>query len=110
MDNQTVEEGKTLALVSYIWLFGIIIAYFLNNDKKNSFVYFHVRQSLGLWLTLWAIGLIITNFDNQMLLWSFWIFFGALFVYAFATASSGKAYPIPLVGEFYQKIFAKLGS
>ncbi len=110
MDNQTIEQGKTLALVSYIWLIGIVIAYYLNNDKKNPFVYFHVRQSLGLWLTLWAVGLVISNFDLITLSIAFWIFFGVLFIYAFTTASSGKKYPVPLVGEFYQKIFAKLGS
>ena len=110
MDNQTIEQGKTLALVSYIWLIGIVIAYYSNNDKKNPFVYFHVRQSLGLWLSLWAIGLVISNFDMIALSIAFWLFFGVLFIYAFATASSGKVYPVPLVGKFYQKIFAKLGS
>ncbi len=110
MDQQTNEQGKTLALVSYIWLFGIVIAYFLNNDKKNPFVYFHVRQSLGLWLLLWASGLIVSNLDNFMLSIALWIFFGVLFIYAFVTASSGKAYPVPLVGAFFQKIFARLGN
>ena len=38
------------------------------------------------------------------------IFFGVLFIYAFVTASSGKAYPVPLVGAFFQKIFARLGN
>jgi uncharacterized membrane protein len=109
MNEQTIKEGKTLALVSYIWLFGIIIAYFLNNDKRNPFVYFHVRQSLGIWLTMWAIGLIVTNFDNLMISIAFLIFFGVLFVYAFITCLGGKAYPIPLVGEFYQRIFSSLG-
>ena len=109
MDQQTIKEGKTLALVSYIWLIGIIIAFFLNNEKRNPFVYFHIRQSLGLWLTMWALGLIITNFDSLMISISFLIFFGSLFVFAFVTCLGGKMHPVPLVGNFYQRIFASLG-
>jgi len=109
MTEQTIEEGKTLALVSYAWLIGVVIAFYMNNDKKNEFTYFHIRQSLGLWLTFWAVGLIISNYDMTLLRLSFWMFFGVLFIYSFITASTGKAYPIPLVGKFYQKLFAGLG-
>ncbi len=109
MTEKTIEEGKTVALISYAWLFGVVIAFFMNNDKKNEFASFHIRQSLGLWLTFWAVGLIISNYDLIMLRLAFWIFFGVLFIYSFITAATGKAYPIPLVGNFYQKIFSSLG-
>ena len=109
MNRQTIEEGKSLAIVSYIWIFGVIIAYFLNNDKKNQFIYFHIRQSLGLWLTYMALAYMVGNFDSLMISTPFWLFFGVLFAYGFITAATGKAYPIPLVGNFYQKIFKGLG-
>lgn len=109
IDNKN-SKGETLALVSYIWLFGVVIAYFMNKEKNSALVYFHVRQSLGLWLSMWAIGLIISNFDIAMLRLSFWVFFGVLFIYGIGTAVTGKMQPVPLVGKFYQKIFKSLGN
>jgi hypothetical protein len=43
MENQTVNEGKTAAIIAYITIFGTIIAYILNAGKKNSFTSFHIR-------------------------------------------------------------------
>ena len=102
-------SAKLAALISYAWLFGVVIAYFMNNEKKNPFVSFHIRQSLGLWLSFMACGYIIGYFDSWMLTLPFWIFFGVLFVYGFTTAATGKIYPIPLVGNFFQKAFSNLG-
>ncbi len=109
MTEEIIKEGKNIALVSYIWIFGVIIAFYLNNDKKNEFAAFHIRQSLGLWLSYMVFAYMVGYFDNIMISISFWIFFGVLFVYSFITAVSGKAYPIPLVGNLFQKIFSGLG-
>ena len=46
MDQKTIEEGKTLGLVAYLTLFGTLIAFFMNKDKRNPFTSFHVRQAL----------------------------------------------------------------
>lgn len=47
MDQTTKEQGKTMAIISYITLIGLAIAYFTNQgEKKNEFVSFHIGQSL----------------------------------------------------------------
>jgi len=33
MENQDISEGKNIAVISYLTIFGTIIAFFLNNDK-----------------------------------------------------------------------------
>ena len=33
MDQNTVEEGKTYAIVAYITMIGVLIAYFMNKEK-----------------------------------------------------------------------------
>ncbi len=109
MTEQTIEEGKLMAMLSYAWVIGVIIAFFMNNDKKNEFAYFHIRQSLGLWLTFFALGYIAGIFDSWLITIAFWLFFGVLFIFGFMTAANGKKQPAPIVGEFYQKIFAGLG-
>lgn len=109
MDNHSVEEGKTIAIISYLTIFGVIIAFFMNNDKKNSFAAFHIRQALGLWLTFFALGYFVGLFDNWLITIGFWIFFGVLFIFGFMTAVTGRKQPTPILGEFYQRIFASFG-
>lgn len=111
MTQQDIERGKRNAIISYITIFGVIIAYFLNNeeDKKSVFASFHIRQSLGLWLTFWALGYIIGSFDSWLVTSGFYLFFAVLFIYGFSSAITGKTQKVPLVGDLYQKIFANLG-
>jgi uncharacterized membrane protein len=107
--EQDIEKGKGLAIISYLTIFGTIIAFFMNNEKQSNFTTFHTRQALVLWLTFFAIGLtIISNFDIEMLRLSFYIFFGVLFLYGFVNAISGKPESVPILGKFYQKIFGNL--
>lgn len=112
MTTGDIERGRKNAIISYLTIFGVIIAYYLNNeeDKKSSFTSFHIRQSLGLWLTLIIINLsIISKFDIFMLRASVYIFFSVLYIYGLSSAISSKAQKVPLVGNLYQKIFANLG-
>ena len=109
MNPESKIEGKTAAIISYFWLFGVIIAFYMNNEKRHAFASFHIRQSLGLWLTYMIIGYLQGFFDSLMISISFWIFFGILFIYGIYTAISGKAIPVPLIGKFYQNLFSNLG-
>jgi len=109
MNQQTIEEGKTNAIISYLTIFGTIIAFFLNNERKNEYASFHIRQALGLWLTFFALGYIVGMFDSWLMTLGFWMFFGILFIYGFVNAIAGKAQAVPLVGELYQRLFANFG-
>lgn len=109
MTEQTVEEGKSNAIIGYLTIIGTIIAFFLNQDKQNEFASFHIRQALGLWLTFFALGYIIGGFDSWLVTLAWYIFFGVLFIYGFMCAVTGRAVPTPLVGGLYQKILANFG-
>ena len=108
MTENTIQEGKTLAIVSYITLLGTLVAFFLNKDKGNPFTAFHTRQALGLWLMQMILGYVISGFDSWMITYSFWIFFVILFIYGIIGALTGKLNEVPLVGPFFQKIFASI--
>ena len=112
MTEQDIEKGRNNAIISYITIIGVIIAFYLNNepDKKSAFASFHIRQSLGLWLTFWALGYIIGSFDSWLVTSGFYLFFAVLFIYGFSNAIGRKALSVPLLGDFYQKIFANLGT
>ncbi len=109
MTEETILEGRSYAIISYITIIGTIIAFFMNNDKKNAFTSFHIRQSLGLWLTFFALGYVVGIFDNWLITFAFWLFFGVLFIYGFINAVAGKPQVVPILGHFYQKIFASIG-
>jgi len=112
MTEQDIDRGRQNAIISYITIIGVIIAYYMNNedDKKSAFASFHIRQSLGLWLTFFALGYIIGSFNSWLVTSAFYLFFTVLFIYGFTNAISRKAEAVPLVGNFYQKIFGNLGS
>ena len=109
MTEQTIQEGKTLAWVSYLPIFGIVIAYFLNNDRKNEFTSFHIRQSIGIWLFYFICAISISNFDSSMLRLCLWVRFGSLLLYGFINAFIGKAQTVPMIGELFQKWFYNVG-
>ena len=107
--KDTSQQGRNLAIVSYLTLIGTLIAFFMNKDARNTFVSFHVRQALGLWLLEMALGYFIGGFNDWMITISFWIFFGVLFIYGILGALSGKMNPIPVLGDFFQKLFSSIG-
>ena len=109
MTKQDIETGRKNAIISYLTIFGTIIAFYLNNENKSEFASFHIRQSLGLWLTFFALGYIVGSFDSWLISMGFYIFFAVLFVFGFTNAISKKTQPVPLVGALYQKMFANLG-
>ena len=101
----SIEEGKNIAIVSYITIIGSVIALIMNSEKKNVFAYFHIRQSLGIFLTFFAFGYFIGYFDSWMITSAFWVFIFILWVYGFLGALEGKMRIVPIVGELYQKLF-----
>ena len=102
-------NGRTAAIISYFTVFGTIIAFFLNFDIKNKFAYFHIRQSLGLFSTFFLISLFIGYFDSLMISGAFYLFFIILWAYGFVSALNNSTTPVPLVGEYYQKLFKMIG-
>lgn len=101
-------NGKTAATVAYITIIGTIIAYFLNDDDKKEFAYFHIRQALGLHLTFYLLSLFIGSINSWMVSSAFYLFFIILWIYGFIGAINMKTTPIPLLGAQFQKIFKSI--
>ena len=107
MEND-IEKGKSTAIISYIMIVGVLIAMTINAEAKNKFASFHIRQALGLSITFISLGLIISNFNNEMITISMWIFVSILWAYGMITAIKGQTLPMPLLGPLFQKLFKKL--
>ncbi len=101
-----IEEGKTMAIVSYLTIIGLVAALVMNGEKKNTFAKFHIRQSLGLMLTGFAtmfvswipfIGWIVGILAFFLLLF---LWFTGLF-----NALNGKEKLLPILGAKYAEWF-----
>ncbi|WP_348813482.1 DUF4870 domain-containing protein [Flavobacterium maritimum] len=106
--NNTMETGKTTAIISYLTIIGAIIAIFMNLEKKNTFAAFHIRQALGIFVSFFLIGYFIGYFDSWMISSAFYVFYFILWIYGFLGALQGEMKLIPLLGEQFQKIFKNI--
>lgn len=104
-----VNEGKTIATIAYITIIGLIIAFVMNNEKKNAFASYHIKQSLGLALTGLALGVIgmipilgwIINIFGIFVLLYMWIM-------GLVNAINGQEKPVPILGTKYLEWFKNL--
>lgn len=104
-----IERGKNAALVSYITIIGSVIAIFMNQEeKKSDFASFHIRQTLGIFLTFFLLGYPIGYFNSWMVSSAFWLFIFILWIYGFLGALNGEKKIVPLLGIFYQQFFKNL--
>jgi len=109
MNTGTVQEGKTIAIISYITIIGLIIAFIMNQNKKNSFASFHIRQATGIAI----LGVIISMLSNYLNLGFIGTILGlavlALSIIGIISAVQGEEKKIPLLGDQFQEWFKSIG-
>ncbi len=105
MDKQTIKAGKTIAVISYVLIFGPLIAISMNSENKNPYASFHIRQGLGLTLTFIILGVSISFFESIFVAGSMWIFVSVLAMYGIFSAAAGKTTNLPILGALFQKVF-----
>lgn len=105
MENLTVKEGKTASVISYLTIVGTLIAIFMNQEPKNTFARFHIRQAFGINASYLTVAAILNNFQIISAYYAFWIFFSILAFYGLYGAFMGKTNPIPIIGEKFQQWF-----
>ncbi len=109
MENQTVNDGKTIAIISYITFIGTIIAYFMNQSKRNPFAAFHIRQAIGLILLSFAVSFVGRFIDygwvSQLLSLGLFV----LWIIGLLGAVQGQEKKIPLLGDQFQEWFKNFG-
>ncbi|WP_034058237.1 hypothetical protein [Lacinutrix jangbogonensis] len=109
MNKNTIEEGKTLAIISYITFIGTFVAVFMNFERKNSFTNFHIRQMIGLIIML-ILSNVVEKYVNSMFGSILWLVTFASWLYAIIFAVKGETKLIPVVGEKFQQWFKDLGN
>ncbi len=104
--DSIVEEGKTIALIAYLTVIGLVIALVMNNDKKNRFASFHIKQSLGIMLTGFAVGLVSwVPFLGWLLAIVAFFVLVYMWVSGLLYAINGKEKEVPVLGKNYAEWF-----
>lgn len=108
MENHTVKEGKTIAIISYFTIIGTLVAFIMNQKKQNHFASFHIRQALGIALMWFALNLIrgyvdIGWVDNILVLTAL-----ILWIFGLIGAIQGEERRIPLLGDQFQEWFRSI--
>ncbi|ARV13215.1 hypothetical protein [Gilvibacter sp. SZ-19] len=103
--SETAEDGKTIAIISYITLIGWIIALVMHQSNKTSLGAFHIRQMLGLMLFSLAISIVGQITGLALVLWVLNLGLLVLWVLGLVGAIQGEEKEVPLVGSLFQDWF-----
>lgn len=105
--DQKVKEGKPAAIAAYLTIIGTLIAWSMNQESRNKFAAFHIRQAIGLDLLWVVLAFTISGFDRWFLSFPFWILFIVLWGFGFLGAIQGQISLIPIFGKYFQKWFKR---
>ena len=103
--NKTVEDGKAIAIISYLTWIGLIVAFILNADKKNVFAKWHIRQALLLMIIATVCSLV---FWVPILGWTLAVALFILWLIGLVSAIQGEEKLVPIIGKFAQEWFKSL--
>lgn len=104
-----MDKSNNTAIVAYLTLIGSVIAIFMNQEEnKNEFASFHIRQALGLFISFFLLGYFVGYANSWTATSAFYIFYFILWIYGFSGALQGQKRLLPLVGDFFQSLFKSL--
>jgi uncharacterized membrane protein len=102
-----MNEEKTAAIISYFWWIGLLIAFIMNNNRRSAFTSFHLRQSIGISIISFVLG-IFSKYGIEMLANILFLGLFVLWVMGLLSAIKGEEKPIPLVGNLFQDWFKSI--
>lgn len=110
------DDGKTIAIISYITLIGWIIAYVMYGNNKTPLAAYHLRQTLALFiisLGLWAVEMILVLIPVIGVIVGILMIFVYLALFVFwiiglIAAVNGQEKPMPVFGVKAQDWFKNI--
>lgn len=108
MENNTVKNGKTNAIISYLTIIGTAVALVLNNGVKNPFASFHIRQNVGLNILYFLNQWIIYKYFGLIAFWIICAITFVLWFIGFMGVLKEEQKLVPIFGEKFQEWFKSL--
>src|SRR5690606_5906917 len=100
------KDGKLAAIVAHLTFTGPIIAWLINQEEKDPFGSFYIKQSVGtfcLCLLISAIFPIVADFMVVPTLTGFYLCLFILWIYSLSGAISNEYRLLPVIGNFIHK-------
>lgn len=108
-EKNSVGEGKNIAIISYLTVVGLVVAFFLNKEKNSTFAKFHIRQNLGLLTIGLATGIMkFIPFAGSIISMIVGAVLFFLWIIGLFAAINREAKEVPFVGNLFQKWFSTL--
>lgn len=112
--NPQAQDGKTIALISYITIIGWVIAYVMHSNNKTSLGAFHLRQSA--FIMLLVVGMYAIQYSLLFIPYIGWILsilmgvlgigIFILWILGLIAAINGEEKPVPVFGEKIQQLLS----
>lgn len=108
--SEITEEGKLRAIIAHITIIGWIIAIVMNNEKKDEFASFYIRQTLGIFVLAIAVAFLSTVLIFIIPFLGVILYLGILviLIMSLVWAISGEKKALPIVGDQFQEWFKSL--
>ena len=108
-----IAQDRTVAIVSYLTLIGFIVAALMHSSRKTELGAFHLRQTLGLLLTFFAVMicqfiLAFIPVIGWICAFLLWVALLVLWVIGLIAAIKGEMKPIPVIGPLFQQWFSHI--
>lgn len=100
MEQSVKEAGKTTAIIAYITLIGLLIAFIMNSSSNNEFAKFHIGQSVRvaiLGLANYVLGMFLPSglwFVSSIISLGVLVFW----ILGIINAINLKDEPLPIIG------------
>lgn len=108
-ETMTNQEDKTIAIVAYLTVVGLIIAFVLNQNKKDPLGSYHIRQMLGIVVVGFVLGIIgIIPILGWIIAILGGIFMFILWIVGLINAVGGKKKPVPVLGKKFEEWFKSI--
>lgn len=115
----TTDNGKNVAIISYLTIIGWLIAYFaMHNEKKTDLGSYQLRQTLLFYIIAFGVqiiwrAVIVSLFFTSLAMISLAgtiimilnILFFIVWIIGFIGAVNGQKKPMPLIGDKAQTMF-----
>lgn len=98
------KDGKLAAIIAHLTFIGPVIAWFINQDDRDPFGRFYIKQSFGLVCLYFLLGALVAVIPNVYAFYGFNLFFFILWIYSFSGAVSNEYKLLPVIGSIIQKL------
>ena len=103
--EQEISQGKTTAIVAHITIVGCIIAIFMNQESKNSFARFYIRQAFGIHIIFHGFALFFNTIGIPYAWAILYIIAAILWFLSFIGIIANKKKELSVLGPYFQKWF-----